>query len=90
MHKGRRQTDKIDIPMRHHLKAPLADSIHDSAALLSVGNFELLLEKDRSLLVGRLDDSSDKRGIGRRRRRVQEGKEVDRLPKQEEKVSNET
>jgi hypothetical protein len=75
----RRTGVRIILPMRHHLEATVADGLDDLAALLDVCNLELLLEEDRGLLIGRLDDPGDEDMVRRRRRRVQQREEVDRL-----------
>jgi hypothetical protein len=72
--------------MRHHLEATVADGLDDLAALLDVGNLELLLEEDRGLLIGRLDDPSDEDMVRRRRRRVQQREEVNRLQSNQHNV----
>lgn len=38
--------------MCHHLKTTSTDSVEDFGAFLKVGDLELLLKKDGSLLVG--------------------------------------
>jgi hypothetical protein len=59
-------TDQRNIPMRHHLEAAIADGVDNLGTLLDIGHLQLLLQKDRRLLVGRLDNSSHKDVVRRR------------------------
>ena len=38
--------------MCHHFESTCAESVYDLGSLVKVGNLEILLEKDRRLLVG--------------------------------------
>lgn len=46
--------------MRHHLKAASANRVDDFQTFIGICDLELLLEKDRSLLIGRFDDARNK------------------------------
>jgi hypothetical protein len=72
--------------MCHHLEPPRTDCIDDFGALFEVSDFELLLEEDARLLVGRLDDTLHEDVVWRRGGRMEQREEVDRLQK-EMKVS---
>jgi hypothetical protein len=63
----------------HHLEPPCAYGIDDFGAFLDIRNLELLLEENRRLLIGGLDDTRYKDMIGRRGRRVQKREKIDRL-----------
>ena len=65
--------------MSHHLEALRADGIHNLGALFCVSNLQLLLQKNRRLLIGRLDNARDEKIVRRGRRRMKQRKEVDRL-----------
>lgn len=65
--------------MSHHIETTSAYSIYDLGALIQISNLKLLLEEDRRLLVGRLDDARYEEGIWWRRRRMQKRKEVNWL-----------
>jgi len=67
--------------MSHHLKPIGAYSIDDLGPFIKLGDFELLLEEDGSLLVRRLNYASHENVVWRGRGWVQEGKKVDRLNK---------
>lgn len=67
--------------MCHHLEPFSAYSVNDSSSFLHIGDLELLLEEDRCLLVGGLDDPRHKYVIWRGRGGVQKGEKVDRLCK---------
>jgi hypothetical protein len=51
--------------MSHHLKSIGAYSIDNLGAFIDFGDFKLLLEKDRSLLVRSLDYASYENMVGR-------------------------
>jgi hypothetical protein len=53
--------------MSHHLKSIGAYSIDDFGPFIDFGDFQLLLEEDRSLLIRRLDNASYKNMVGRGR-----------------------
>ena len=75
------------VPVGHHLETASADSIDNLTALFTVSDLELLLQEDRCLLVGGLDDARNEDVVRRRRRRMKEGQEVYGLPKGHQKES---
>ena len=66
-------------PVSHHLKAPHTNRIDNLGSFIHIGNLEFLLKKDRSLLIGRLDDTHNERLIRWGRGRMQKREKVDWL-----------
>lgn len=58
--RARMATNLIDTPVCHHFKAASANGVDNLCSLGQVSNFQFLLKKDGSLLVGGLDDALDK------------------------------
>lgn len=69
----------MNSPVGHHFKAASAYGIDNFGTFLDIGDLELLLKENRSLLVGRLYNARNKNVIRRRGRRMKERQEVDRL-----------
>lgn len=65
--------------MSHHLKSTGTYGVDDLGPFVGLSDFELLLEKDGSLLVGGLDYAIHEDMVRRGGRRVQERKEVNGL-----------
>jgi hypothetical protein len=65
--------------MRHHLEATRTYGIYNLMPLFQVRDFELLLQKNRGLLIRRLDNTCYENMIRRRRGGVKERQEVDGL-----------
>ena len=72
---GRLQNNRSDnkvrvVPMCHHLVATGTYGVNDLGAFISIGNFKLLLQENRGLLIRRLDYTRDELFVGRRRGRM--------------------
>ena len=65
--------------MSHHFKSAGAYSIDDLASFVNVGDLQLLLEKNGSLLVRGLDNAFHEHVVWGRGGWVEERKEIDRL-----------
>ena len=65
--------------MGHHLESASTDCIHNLGPLFDIGDLELLLQEDRRLLIGTLDNAGHEGRIRRGRRRVEQGQKVDGL-----------
>ena len=49
--------------MSHHLKAPSTDSVDDLRTFFGIGDLELLLQENGSLLIGGLDNAGHEQGV---------------------------
>ena len=67
------------LPVGHHFKATSAYSVNNFASFFDIGNLELLLKKNRRLLVGGLYNTRNEDRIRWRGRRMEQRQKVDRL-----------
>lgn len=65
--------------MGHHLVTTRTYGVDDLGTFVSIGNFEFLLQENRSLLIRRLDYTRDELIVGGRRGWMQQRKKVDGL-----------
>jgi hypothetical protein len=56
------------LPMRHHFKSSRANGINDLSSFFCICNFKLLLQENRSLLIGGFDNPGNEDVVWRRRR----------------------